>query len=119
FAFLLDVLCQEHDPAHPQGKQAIVDTYLEQVVKLGSPILRSEYCGMVATRLGIQDTFVFQTLKRLSARARRQAIPHQRESAPEFFDDGGGHMGAPMGPPPAHGMTMDATELTLCAAETE
>ncbi len=70
FEFLLDHTIDQHDDT-PAGKTSVVQTFLEAVAKLKSPIIRGEYCQLIAQRLGLRLEPVFQELNRMLAQQNR------------------------------------------------
>jgi DNA primase len=82
FDFLLDQLAQQHDARTPQGSAAISAAFLDPVSRLGSPVLRAEYCQHLAHRLGVPESYVFQELKAVQNRRLRTRLQQERRAPP-------------------------------------
>ena len=72
FDFLLDTEIARNDITQTAGKQTVADGFLEAVSQVPDPVVRANYCQVLASRLRIPQNYVFQGLKALTNRQRRR-----------------------------------------------
>lgn len=87
--FVFRVSCQEHDPALPEGKSAIVQQVLQAIVAIRDSVARTAHGQWLAQQIGQPDNIVLDLLSVLLRRQQQSAVRSAAFSAPAGLAGGG------------------------------
>jgi len=71
FSYLLDRLCQQHDPKSERGKVQIGRAMVEWLARIPTPILRATYAQQTAKRLDVSEDVLRKEVAKLTVGNRR------------------------------------------------
>ena len=87
FVYLLERVCQQHDPSSERGKLQIAKQVAEWLVRIPTPILRATYAQQTAKRLDISEDALREEVTRLTGGRRNRGAVSEGDAE---IDDGGG-----------------------------
>ena len=90
FSYLLDRLCQQHDPRSERGKLQIGRQMAEWLARIPTPILLATYAQQTAKRLGIGEDALRKEAAKLTG-GRRDRRTAAEDNADAAADIGAGH----------------------------
>lgn len=85
FAYLLERLCQQHDPASARGKLQIARQMAEWLGRIPSPVLLATYAQQTAHRLDVPEETIREELRKLQA-SRGRTPPPREQPEEEFIE---------------------------------